>query len=224
MIELEGVTKTYEMNARPVHALRDVDLRVERGEYVAVLGPSGSGKSTLMHIVGCLDTPTSGRYRFQDRPVHGLSKNELAEIRNRRIGFVFQSFHLLPRATALQNVELPLVFGKVPAADRRRTAAALLDRVGLGQRLDHIPSELSGGERQRVAVARALANAPDLILADEPTGNLDSQSGQQIMALFAELQAEGRTLMVVTHETAVADHAQRIIRLLDGRIVNDTGC
>jgi putative ABC transport system ATP-binding protein len=221
MIKLEAVTKTYEMNARPVHALREVSLRVERGEYVAVLGPSGSGKSTLMHIVGCLDTPSSGRYHFQNHAVHTLSRNGLAEIRNRRIGFVFQSFHLLPRATALENVELPLVFGKVPTNERHRTAAGLLERVGLGERLDHVPSELSGGERQRVAIARALANAPDLILADEPTGNLDSTSGREVMALFGELHAEGRTLIVVTHETAVAERAQRTIRLLDGRAAED---
>ncbi|MHC4065211.1 MAG: ABC transporter ATP-binding protein [Planctomycetota bacterium] len=222
MIELSGVSKTYAMNAKPVHALRQVDLRVKRGEYVAVLGPSGSGKSTLMHIIGCLDTPTAGGYRFQGSSVDGLSRNELAQIRNERVGFVFQSFHLLPRASATENVELPLVFGKVPLARRRRTAADLLERVGLGQRLDHLPSELSGGERQRVAIARALANAPDLVLADEPTGNLDSKSGEEVMALFGELHAEGRTLIVVTHDANVAQYARRIIRLLDGRVVADT--
>jgi putative ABC transport system ATP-binding protein len=222
MIELSGVSKTYAMNAKPVHALRQVDLRVKCGEYVAVLGPSGSGKSTLMHIIGCLDTPTAGGYRFQGIAVDGLSRNELAQIRNERVGFVFQSFHLLPRASAVENVELPLVFGKVPLARRRRTAADLLERVGLGQRLDHLPSELSGGERQRVAIARALANAPDLVLADEPTGNLDSKSGEEVMALFGELHAEGRTLIVVTHDANVAQYARRIIRLLDGRVVADT--
>lgn len=222
MIELVTVSKRYGMNGKPVHALREVDLSVLKGEYVAVLGPSGSGKSTLMHIIGCLDTPTAGEYRFQGVLVGGLSKNELAEIRNQRIGFVFQSFHLLPRVSALENVELPLVFGKVPLAARRRTAAELLWRVGLGGRVDHLPGELSGGERQRVAIARALANAPDLVLADEPTGSLDSRAGEQVMALFDELHAEGRTLIVVTHEASVARHARRIIHLLDGRIVEDT--
>ena len=221
MIELESVSKTYAMNAKPVHALREVDLYVERGEYVAVLGPSGSGKSTLMHIVGCLDTPTSGRYCFGGTSVGGLTRNELAEIRNRRIGFVFQSFHLLPRATALANVELPLVFGKTPATERQARAGALLERVGLGERLDHLPSELSGGERQRVAIARALVNTPGLVLADEPTGNLDSASGEELLALFGELHREGRTLIVVTHEANVAQRAHRLVRLLDGRIVGD---
>jgi putative ABC transport system ATP-binding protein len=221
MLELDGVTKTYDMGERPVHALRGVDLQVSAGEYIAVLGPSGSGKSTLMHILGCLDTPTAGTYRFGGVSVGGLSRNELATIRNRRVGFVFQSFHLLPRASALENVALPLVFAGVAPAGRRRAARALLERVGLGDRLTHLPSELSGGERQRVALARALANEPDLILADEPTGNLDSKAGQEVMALFGALQAEGRTVIVVTHESAVAAHCRRVIRLLDGQIEHD---
>lgn len=221
MIELMEVSKTYAMNARPVHALRDVDLHIGRGEYVAVLGPSGSGKSTLMHLVGCLDTPTAGEVCFDGTRVRGLSRNELADIRNRRIGFVFQSFHLLPRATALENVALPLVFSRTPAPARRARATALLQRVGLGERLDHTPGELSGGERQRVAIARALSNAPGLVLADEPTGNLDSAAGEEVLTLFDEIHTEGSTLIVVTHEASVARRAQRVIRLLDGRIVAD---
>ena len=221
MIELIGVSKTYAMNARPVHALRDVDLRIGRGEYVAVLGPSGSGKSTLMHLIGCLDTPTAGEVRFDGTRVSGLSRNELAEIRNRRIGFVFQSFHLLPRATALENVALPLVFSRTSAPARRSRATEMLQRVGLGERLDHAPGELSGGERQRVAIARALSNAPEVVLADEPTGNLDSAAGEDVLRLFDQIHTEGCTLIVVTHEAEVAKRAQRLIRLLDGRIVAD---
>ena len=221
MIELMDVSKTYAMNARPVHALRDVDLRIERGEYVAVLGPSGSGKSTLMHLIGCLDTPTAGEVRFDGTRVSGLSRNELAEIRNRRIGFVFQGFHLLPRATALENVALPLVFSRTSAAARRVRATELLQRVGLSERLDHAPAELSGGERQRVAIARALSNSPDVVLADEPTGNLDSAAGEEVLMLFDEIHTGGCTLIVVTHEASVAERAHRVIRLLDGRIVAD---
>ena len=223
MIELMSVSKTYAMNARPVHALRDADLRIGRGEYVAVLGPSGSGKSTLMHLIGCLDTPTAGEVRFDGTRISGLSRNALAEIRNRRIGFVFQSFHLLPRATALENVALPLVFSRTSAPARRARATELLQRVGLGARLDHTPGELSGGERQRVAIARALSNAPEVVLADEPTGNLDSAAGEDVMTLFDEIHTEGCTLVVVTHEAGVAQRAQRVIRLLDGRIVADEG-
>ncbi len=221
MIELLGVSKTYAMNARPVHALRDVDLRIGRGEYVAVLGPSGSGKSTLMHLIGCLDTPTAGEVRFDGTGVSGLSRNELAEIRNRRIGFVFQSFHLLPRATALENVALPLVFSRTSAPARRFRATELLQRVGLSERLDHVPGELSGGERQRVAIARALSNAPEVVLADEPTGNLDSAAGEEVLMLFDEIHTGGCTLIVVTHEAGVAERAHRVIRLLDGRSVAD---
>ena len=221
MIELTRVSKTYAMNARPVHALRDLNLHIRRGEYVAVLGPSGSGKSTLMHLIGCLDTPTTGEVRFDGTRISGLSRNELAEIRNRRIGFVFQSFHLLPRATALENVALPLVFSRTPASARQVRATALLERVGLGERLDHAPGELSGGERQRVAIARALSNAPDVVLADEPTGNLDSAAGEEVLTLFDEIHAGGCTLIVVTHEAGVAQRAERVIRLLDGRIVAD---
>jgi putative ABC transport system ATP-binding protein len=221
MIELMDVSKTYAMNTRPVHALRDVTLHIGRGEYVAVLGPSGSGKSTLMHLIGCLDTPTAGQVRFDGTRVSGLSRNELAQIRNRRIGFVFQSFHLLPRATALENVALPLVFSRTPAPARRARATEVLQRVGLGERLDHAPGELSGGERQRVAIARALSNTPDVVLADEPTGNLDSAAGEDVLALFDQIHTDGCTLIVVTHEAEVAKRAQRVIRLLDGRVVAD---
>jgi putative ABC transport system ATP-binding protein len=221
MIQLEDVSKTYSVSAAAVEALKGVTLNIDRGEYVAVLGPSGSGKSTLMHIIGCLDTPTSGSYLLEGASVVDLSRDELADIRSRWIGFVFQSFHLLPQATATENVELPLVFANVPAQKRHQRAEELLDRVGLGHRLRHLPGELSGGERQRVAIARALANEPIMTLADEPTGNLDSAASEDILALFDELNREGRTVIVVTHETHVARHARRVIRLLDGAVSDD---
>jgi putative ABC transport system ATP-binding protein len=222
LIVLRDVTKIYAMDGNPVHALRGVSLRVARSEYIAIQGPSGSGKSTLMHILGCLDTPTAGTYQLDGVSVGELSRNRLSEIRNRRVGFVFQNFHLLPRSTAAENVELPLVFSKASPDRRRQTAMRLLERVGLGHRLGHLPNQLSGGERQRVAIARALANSPDLVLADEPTGNLDSAAGDEVMALFEDLHAEGRTVVVVTHEAGIAARAKRIIRLLDGRVVEDS--
>lgn len=222
MMALHHMKKIYRMGAVDVVALKNVTLQVEENEYIAVLGPSGSGKSTLMHIMGCLDTPTEGRYTLDGQDVGGLNRSQLAEIRNHRIGFVFQSFNLLPHATALQNVELPMLYGKRNRSKARRTKAAdLLARVGLGDRLAHRPNELSGGERQRVAVARALANDPAIILADEPTGNLDSRSGEEIIRQFDDLWGEGRTLIIVTHDPGIASQARRVVRLLDGEIVED---
>jgi len=221
VIRTEGLRKDYVMGAEVVRALRGVDLVVERNEYVAIMGPSGSGKSTLMNLIGCLDTPTAGEYWLNGTPVARLSDDELARIRNREIGFVFQTFNLLPRATALHNVELPLIYAGVPAKERRERAAAMLERVGLGSRMGHKPSELSGGQRQRVAIARALVNEPAILLADEPTGNLDSQTSEEIMALFAELHREGQTIVLVTHEPDIAQHAQRIVTLRDGLIASD---
>ena len=222
MIQAQYLQKSYLMGRVTVEALRGIDLTIGRGEHVAILGPSGSGKSTLMHILGCLDTPTSGTYLLDEREVSGLKRNDLARIRNEKIGFVFQSFNLLAHATALGNVELPLVYKGTNRREERRRAAALLERVGLGDRLDHRPNELSGGERQRVAVARALVLDPDLVLADEPTGNLDTASGEEIVALFEDLVAEGRTVIVVTHDQDIARSARRIIRLRDGRVEEDT--
>jgi putative ABC transport system ATP-binding protein len=204
-----------------VRALRGVNMRVERGEYVAIMGPSGSGKSTLMNLLGCLDTPTEGSYRLAGEEVSRLTDEQTAAIRNRRIGFVFQTFHLLPRYSALDNVGLPLRYGGVPRDERRRRARSGLERVGLADRVDHRPNQLSGGQRQRVAIARALVNDPDLLLADEPTGNLDSQVGGEILALFDELHESGRTVVMVTHEPAVAARAGRLIRFVDGEIVED---
>ena len=209
------------MGAEMVHALRDVSLEIQRGEYVAVMGPSGSGKSTLMNLVGCLDTPTSGRYELNGVNVSDMDDNHLAEIRNREIGFVFQTFNLLPRSTALRNVELPLVYAGVPVDERRKIAVEAIGQVGLTGRAHHKPNELSGGERQRIAVARALVNKPSLLLADEPTGNLDSRTGAEIMTLFDELSQKGNTIIVVTHEEDIAKHARRIIRLRDGVIASD---
>lgn len=221
LIVLEGITKHYRMGSEIVQALRGIDLTIARNEYVAIMGPSGSGKSTLMNVIGCLDTPTSGRYLLEGADVSSLEDAELAAIRNRKIGFVFQTFNLLPRATALKNVELPLIYAGVPPQERRERAIAALESVGLGDRLRHRPSELSGGQRQRVAIARALVTRPSLILADEPTGNLDSKTGAEIMALFERIWREGNTLIVVTHEDDIARYARRIIRLRDGRIESD---
>jgi putative ABC transport system ATP-binding protein len=221
VIALEDVRKVYAMGSVEVQALRGVSLSIEPGEYVAVMGPSGSGKSTLMHILGCLDVPTSGRYLLAGEDVGAMDDVELAEIRNRRIGFVFQQFNLLPSLTAARNVELPLSYASVDRDTRRRRAREALERVGLADRLDHRPGELSGGQQQRVAVARALATDPSLLLADEPTGNLDSAATEDVLALFDELHRAGRTVVLITHEADVADRAARIIRLRDGAVLSD---
>jgi putative ABC transport system ATP-binding protein len=216
-----GITREYVLGAEVVRALRGVDLEIGRNEYVAVMGPSGSGKSTFMNIVGCLDSPTAGEYWLNGQLVSGLDDDELAHIRNREIGFVFQTFNLLPRSTALENVELPLIYAGRGRAERRAAAEAMLARVGLADRMDHRPNELSGGQRQRVAIARALVNDPAILLADEPTGNLDSQTGVEIMQLFDELHSRGQTIILVTHEHDIAEHAHRQIVLRDGRIARD---
>ena len=219
MIKVEKLAKTYQMGEQKVSALDGVDFRIEKGEFVAIMGPSGSGKSTLMNLLGCLDLPSSGIYRLENLDIQHLKSNQLAEVRNRRIGFVFQSFNLLPRATALENTELPLLYGRVPKSTE--IAFQALERVGLAHRAKHKPTELSGGERQRVAIARALVNSPAIILADEPTGNLDSTTGKEILNLFLELNQEGVTLILVTHEQEIAQQAKRIMQMRDGKIIAD---
>jgi putative ABC transport system ATP-binding protein len=227
MIEIQDITKVYQLGDTELRALDGVSLRVEEGEWVAIMGPSGSGKSTLMNVIGCLDQPTSGSYKLDDQEVARMNDEQLAAVRNRKIGFVFQTFNLLARTSALQNVELPLVYAGVrsPAGsagkNRRARAVAVLERVGLGDRLNHRPQELSGGQQQRVAIARALINEPAIILADEPTGNLDSHAGAEIMAIFQELHAQGMTIVMVTHDTDIGNQSERIVRIKDGRITSD---
>jgi putative ABC transport system ATP-binding protein len=221
LIRLQNISRRYQMGAETIHALRDVSLEIQRGEYVAIMGPSGSGKSTLMNLIGCLDTPSGGNYELNGVQVSQMDDNELAEIRNKEIGFIFQTFNLLPRSNALRNVELPLIYSGMPSDEREEVALAALTNVGLADRIHHRPNELSGGQRQRVAVARALVNRPSILLADEPTGNLDTKTGAEIMALFGELSRQGNTIIVVTHEEDVAKHARRILRIRDGLIAAD---
>ena len=221
LIETRDLWKTYVMGSEEIHALRGVSIQIERGEYVAIMGPSGSGKSTLMNLIGCLDTPTRGTYLLNGKQVGAMNDNELARIRNEEIGFVFQTFNLLPRASALQNVELPLVYAGVPSKERQERARVALDKVELASRMTHRPNELSGGQRQRVAIARALVNNPSILLADEPTGNLDSKTGAEIMALFARLHQSGNTIVLVTHEADVAAFAHRVIHVRDGQVERD---
>jgi len=221
IINIEHIAKVYQVGSEEVHALRDVSLKIEKNEYVAIMGPSGSGKSTLMNMLGCLDTPTSGIYDFKGVCVSEMSDNELARIRNKEIGFVFQTFNLLARSDAIHNVELPLIYAGIPTAERKQRAEQALIDVGLKDRMHHKPNELSGGQRQRVAIARALVSKPAIILADEPTGNLDSKTGEEIMGLFHEIHEKGNTIILVTHEEYIAEHALRIIRLKDGLIEND---
>ncbi len=222
LIETRGLWKTYQMGAETVHALRGVDLAIEKGEYVAIMGPSGSGKSTLMNLIGCLDTPSAGEYFLNGKQVSKMNDDELAAIRNREIGFVFQTFNLLPRATALHNVELPLIYNGTPARQREEMATIALTKVQLDDRMQHKPNELSGGQRQRVAIARALVNNPSLILADEPTGNLDSKTSQEIMGLLNDLHRQGNTIITVTHEADIASHAHRTLHIFDGQIAGDS--
>jgi len=222
VIQIRDLTRVYEMGSEQVHALRGVSLEIRRNEYVAIMGPSGSGKSTLMNLIGCLDTPTAGEYWLNGQEVSRMPDDALARVRNRDIGFVFQTFNLLPRASALANVELPLVYGGVSARARRERAKGALTRVGLADRMDHRPNELSGGQRQRVAIARALVNEPAILLADEPTGNLDSTTSEEIMRVFETLHTQGQTVIMVTHEADIAAHADRIVVLRDGRIATDT--
>ncbi|MFO1447530.1 MAG: ABC transporter ATP-binding protein [Opitutaceae bacterium] len=221
VIAIEGVTKLYRMGEETIHALRGVSLEIRRNEYLAIMGPSGSGKSTLMNMLGCLDTPTAGRYEFTGKNVASMTDDDLADIRNREIGFVFQTFNLLPRSNALHNVELPLIYAGIGRHERLERARQVLDSVGLSERMYHKPNELSGGQRQRVAIARALVTRPSIILADEPTGNLDSKTGVEIMTLFDQLYEQGNTIIVVTHEEDIARHARRIVRLRDGLVESD---
>lgn len=221
IINIEHIAKIYQVGSEEVHALADVSLRIDKGEYVAIMGPSGSGKSTLMNVLGCLDTPTRGIYNFKSVNVSQMNDNELATIRNKEIGFVFQTFNLLPRSDALHNVELPLIYAGVSSSERKERAKIALEQVGLSDRMHHKPNELSGGQRQRVAIARALVTNPSIILADEPTGNLDTKTGEDIMALFNEISEHGNTIILVTHEEYIAEHAARIIRLRDGLIEKD---
>ena len=221
LIETVDLWKSYVMGEEEIHALRGVSIQIERGEYVAIMGPSGSGKSTLMNLIGCLDTPSKGSYLLNEKQVSQMNDNELARIRNEEIGFVFQTFNLLPRATALHNVELPLVYAGVPAKERLDRAKQALNKVELAERMSHRPNELSGGQRQRVAIARALVNNPSILLADEPTGNLDSKTGVEIMTLFDQLQAKGNTIVLVTHEPDIAEYAHRVVHIRDGQIYSD---
>jgi putative ABC transport system ATP-binding protein len=221
LIETQDLWKTYIMGAEEIHALRGVNLSIDRGEYVAIMGPSGSGKSTLMNLIGCLDTPTKGSYLLNGKLVSQMNDDELARIRNEEIGFVFQTFNLLPRATALHNVELPLIYAGVTSKERNKRAKEALERVELGPRMTHRPNELSGGQRQRVAIARALVNNPSILLADEPTGNLDSKTGEEIMTLFSKLHQSGNTIVLVTHEADIAAHAHRVVHIKDGRVEKD---
>jgi putative ABC transport system ATP-binding protein len=221
MIDMRGIRKIYDTGKVKVEALKGIDLHIGRGEFVAIVGPSGSGKSTLMNLIGCLDTPTHGTYQIAGENVQGLSRDQLADIRNRRVGFVFQNFNLLPHITAFENVEMPMIFGGIGQRERKQKAAEFLERVGLGDRMDHKPTELSGGQMQRVAIARALAMDPDIILADEPTGNLDTSSGGDIMNVFSELWAQGRTLVIITHDPALARRAGRVVHVQDGLILSD---